>query len=400
MGPGMEPGSTALERHRGASLHHVHRDESGAIAIVVAVLFAALIGCAALAVDLGYLYAERAQAQVAADAGALAAASYLPDDMAGAQTAGREYVAQNLPNATAVVTPGFEGNPNNVEVKVRLQAPTFFARIFGIDSAGVGASAVAQYKASSYRKPLEVIVVQDASGSFTEEWAQAIQADLALLNLINGVSVEGDRTGFVAFSEGLKSTTYPGSNRSLGSPRKVNNVGDTDTRFGRVRALQMGLSDFNYTNQSALPAGIATMYTIIGKDNPGGYTYPESAINWAVDQFVNYGNEGTDKVIVFVSDGMPNPSSHRSPTNEAARRAGSAGIRLNTVTLTNEPTGGSYGTSGSDYGFNKDLVEKYNVGSDGQSLGGVALQTPDPARLRDLLVSIGQIELSSSTLVR
>jgi Flp pilus assembly protein TadG len=365
----MGPGRTALDRHRGASVHHIHRDESGAIAIVVAVLFAALIGCAALAVDLGYLYAERAQAQVAADAGALAAASYLPDDMAGAQTAGREYVAQNLPNATAVVTPGFEGNPNNVEVKVRLQAPTFFARIFGIDSAGVGASAVAQYKTSSYRTPLEVIVVQDASGSFAEEWAQAIQADLALLNLINGDSIEGDRTGFVAFSEGMK------------NPR-------------------MGLTDFNYANHSVLPAGIVATYTNILRIQPSGYTYPESAINWAVDQFVNYGNEGTDKVIVFVSDGMPNPSSHRSPTNDAARRAGRAGIRLNTVTLTNEPTGGSYGTSGSDYGFNRDLVERYNVGTDGQSLGGVALQTPDPARLRDLLVSIGQIELSSSTLVR
>ena len=213
--------------------------------------------------------------------------------------------------------------------------------------------------------------------------------------------VEGDRTGFVAFSQGLKSTTYPSdpTYRTLGAPRKVNALGDTDEAAGSVRALQMGLTDFNFSSHSGLPGGISSSYTLFGKDNPGGNTFPETAINWAIDEFAAHGTEGKDHVIVFVSDGMPNPSSHRGPTNAAAQRAGLAGIRINSVTLTNESAGGSYGTGGADHQFNKDLVETYNVGPDGASLGGVALQTSDPGHLRDLLIAVGTMELTQPSLV-
>jgi hypothetical protein len=183
----------------------------------------------------------------------------------------------------------------------------------------------------------------------------------------------------------------------LGSPRKVNAVGDTDPSNGQVRQLSLGLTAL--TNPSALPAAVDTSYQIARKDFPGGNTFPEAGIDWAINQLSASGSTGTEKVIVFVSDGMPNPSSHRSITNSAAQRAGSAGIRINTVTLTNEPTGGQYGTSGSDYQFNKDLVERYNIGADGKNLGGVALQTSDPAELRDLLMKIARIELRRTLLV-
>ncbi|NUU30398.1 pilus assembly protein TadG-related protein [Arthrobacter sp. C9C5] len=51
-----------------------HRDERGATGVLVAVMMLVLIGAGALAVDTGQIYAERAQLQNAADAGALAAA--------------------------------------------------------------------------------------------------------------------------------------------------------------------------------------------------------------------------------------------------------------------------------------------------------------------------------------
>lgn len=50
------------------------RKERGAAGVLVAVMMLALIGAGALAVDTGQIYAERAQLQNAADAGALAAA--------------------------------------------------------------------------------------------------------------------------------------------------------------------------------------------------------------------------------------------------------------------------------------------------------------------------------------
>jgi Flp pilus assembly protein TadG len=372
-------------------------DDSGAVAVMVALSIVVLLGIGALAVDVGYYLVQRGKAQTAADAAALAAASYLPEDVTRAHTAATDFATRNLPDGTSTFTDGGATNPGKAAVTVSVKVPTFFAQIFGITSVIAEARAVAQAEVTSNRMPLQVVVVQDASGSFIEEWAQATSADLALMTLINQVSTPGDKVGFVAFSEGLKSTTYLGQNRALGSPRKVNAVGDTDPSNGQVRQLSLGLTAL--TNPSALPAAVDTSYQIARKDFPGGNTFPEAGIDWAINQLSASGSTGTEKVIVFVSDGMPNPSSHRSITNSAAQRAGSAGIRINTVTLTNEPTGGQYGTSGSDYQFNKDLVERYNIGADGKNLGGVALQTSDPAELRDLLMKIARIELRRTLLV-
>jgi Flp pilus assembly protein TadG len=374
-------------------------DDSGAVAVIVALWIVMLLGIGALAVDVGFYLVQRGKAQTAADAAALAAASYLPEDEPRARSAATDFATRNLPNGTATFTGGGATDPGRADVTVSVEVPTFFARVFGIGSVTAVAHAGAQAEVTSNRMPLQVVVVQDASGSFIEEWAQATSADLALMSLINQVSTQGDKVGFVAFSQGLKSTTYVGANRALGAPRKVNAVGDTDASHGQVMQLSLGLTALNYADPSTLPAAVDTSYQIARKDFPGGNTYPESGIDWAINQFTGSGSTGAEKVIVFVSDGMPNPMSHRGLTNAAAQRAGSAGIRIDTVTLTNESVGGSYGTSGADYQFNKDLVEQYNVGADGKNLGGVALQTSDPAGLRDLLLKIARIELRRTLLV-
>jgi len=369
------------------------------VAVMVALTLVVLLGIAALAVDVGYYLVQRAKTQTAADAAALAAASYLPEAVPAARTAATDFATRNLPDSSTTFTDPTAANPDKAEVTVSLQVPTFFARIWGISSVTAVAHATAEAQVTYNRRPLQIIVVQDASGSFIEEWAQANSADLAVMTLVNQVSIPGDKVGFVAFSEGLKSTTYLGQNRALGSPRKVNATGDTDAAHGQVRQLLLGLTALNYTNPSVLPGAVDTSYQIARKDFPGGNTYPESGIDWAIDQFASSGSTGAEKVILFVSDGMPNPTSHRSITDSAAQRAGHAGIRINSVTLTDESTGGSYGTGGADYQFNKDLVELYNTGTDGKSLGGVALQTSDPAQLRDLLLKIATTELKRSILV-
>mgnify|MGYP000270931496 CR=1 FL=1 len=48
--------------------------ERGAVGVLVAVMMLVLIGAGAMAVDVGQIYAERAQLQNVADAGAMAAA--------------------------------------------------------------------------------------------------------------------------------------------------------------------------------------------------------------------------------------------------------------------------------------------------------------------------------------
>ncbi len=63
--------------------------ERGAAGVLVAVMMLVLIGAGAMAVDVGQIYAERAQLQNAADAGALAVAQSCRKAGACTQCSGR-----------------------------------------------------------------------------------------------------------------------------------------------------------------------------------------------------------------------------------------------------------------------------------------------------------------------
>lgn len=62
---------------------------------MVAVTLVALLGCAALAIDIGHLQNVRAELQVSADAGAMAAASQLPNEEAATAAGGSIRGAQS-----------------------------------------------------------------------------------------------------------------------------------------------------------------------------------------------------------------------------------------------------------------------------------------------------------------
>lgn len=134
-------------------------DERGAIAVIVAILMVALLGFAALAVDVGTLYAERTQLRNGADAGAFAIAQKCaknladPDCSATSSLPGRlangnagdgltniQSVALNKDNRTVTVTTGAQEAgkaPNKVSL--------FFARVLGFNDATVAAAATVQW---------------------------------------------------------------------------------------------------------------------------------------------------------------------------------------------------------------------------------------------------------------
>ena len=72
-------------------------DEGGQVAIVVSLMLVVLLGFAALVVDVGLNWAARTQAQLAADAAALAGARTLPSDPAAAVDDVRRYLNANVP---------------------------------------------------------------------------------------------------------------------------------------------------------------------------------------------------------------------------------------------------------------------------------------------------------------
>ncbi len=155
----------------------------GAIIVMVAVMLVVLLGCAALAVDIGYLYVARAELQRTADAAAMAGAQALgrsSDSPIGdyyqcsgvVYSEAEKYASLNAAvgqgvvlNRNSDITIGYLADPhdrnaalqivsldqaNAVQVIARRtsshtggEIPLFFAPLWGLNSSTVGASAIA-----------------------------------------------------------------------------------------------------------------------------------------------------------------------------------------------------------------------------------------------------------------
>lgn len=132
-------------------------EERGAATVLVAILLVVLLGFAALAVDVGAMYAEKAQLQNGADSAALAVANQCAKGTCGDATATGNLFANNNANdgkSSAAVT--FPGSAT-VRVVTTARAagastdgfPLFFARLMGFNSASIGATAEAKWGAPS-----------------------------------------------------------------------------------------------------------------------------------------------------------------------------------------------------------------------------------------------------------
>jgi hypothetical protein len=116
--------------------------EHGASAVLLALLMVPLLGFAAIAVDVGALYAEKAKLQVAADAAALAVAADCARGACGdMQATAQSLVTANLGGATAA-PPVLGTNPPSVTVTGNQPTEHWFAPVLGHDSTEVSATAV------------------------------------------------------------------------------------------------------------------------------------------------------------------------------------------------------------------------------------------------------------------
>jgi len=129
----------------------LRQDESGAVAVVVALLIVSFISLSALVVDMGYLYSVRRQLQAAADAAALAGCQALIEEKSEPEVlAVAEAYAQSngVKPADGLVMdtqpPNTEITADHVKVTVRKTAPLFFARILGRGTQMVAAQAIAK----------------------------------------------------------------------------------------------------------------------------------------------------------------------------------------------------------------------------------------------------------------
>ena len=135
--------------------------DRGQVLVVVALVFVVLLGFAALAVDVGYMYTVRHELQRCADAGALAGASIFRDGgtwlpTLDPVTSPPAVFARDYASADNVLTTPLDriGEvevaflppllDNQIRVTVHRNVRFFFAPIFGMPNWTVSASAVAR----------------------------------------------------------------------------------------------------------------------------------------------------------------------------------------------------------------------------------------------------------------
>lgn len=131
-------------------------EEKGAALPFVAVLLVLLLGVAAFAIDLGWLYLNGARLQRAADSSALAGVVFLPGDIANVvakSVDGANANGWDIGSVNGVPVAGGGSDDldwqsladNKLEVTLTTNIPTYFLKVLGIDDFDITRIATAEY---------------------------------------------------------------------------------------------------------------------------------------------------------------------------------------------------------------------------------------------------------------
>ncbi len=157
-----------------------HWQERGSVVVIVALSLTALLGFCAIVTDIGLLYAQKAHLQNSVDAAALAGAQELPTNLNDAKVIAMDYAERNGISNVSVT---FEANNTKIVVQASKQAPTYFARIWGITEEQISVSSRAMMvppTALTGAVPLSIqeqdfiygqkYVLKSGGGSGTTDW--------------------------------------------------------------------------------------------------------------------------------------------------------------------------------------------------------------------------------------
>jgi Flp pilus assembly protein TadG len=139
------------------------KQERGQALVMTIVALVALLGMAALVLDVGAWFHQKRQLQATADAAALAGAQLLPDNPGGAQAQAMSYANKNdggVAAADITVTSGKSTN-DTISVKAHKTNSGFFSHVAGVFSVNVGASTKARVAVPVQAKGVAPIVVKN-----------------------------------------------------------------------------------------------------------------------------------------------------------------------------------------------------------------------------------------------
>ncbi len=300
------------------------RDERGQVIVFVVIAFVVLVGMIGIVIDIGYAYKTQRDLQAAADAAALAGAQQLPDSTAakttatqyGASSAGgnkitKVPVTETITTSCISTIPGC--NPvNSVAVTETADVPTFFAKVFGLNSFSVHVKATACSPCGS--KPVDVMLVVDRTGSMCQD--SAGNNDPACTDLNNAKA--GVRT-FLSFFD--PTIAYVGLAVLPPATSVTNRCATPATgNYNLVNAAYTIVPmSHDYKNADGSLNNSSNLLSTLNCIQGAGSTSYSNAIEAAQAELDAHGRPKVPDVIVFMSDGAANTGPTYYATNSPYR---------------------------------------------------------------------------------
>ena len=337
------------------------RSERGQAFALMIIALIALLGTAALVMDVGFAWYAKRQVQASADAAALAGAQELPD-ITAATTMAQDYATKNTPknlanfavnittrcSATAVsgnwCGPGKAYQANTIAVTETGSTPTWFARVLGLSKFDVKGVATACQPCSS--SPVDIMLVVDRTGSMCSPTGTGTQNQecLDLNNAKDGVQTllgimdpNIDTVGLVAFPP------YAKSGGVCGSTSATANLTIAGTGVPAAQARTFGPNNYDDSSLVYLNDPLASDFKLSALSNtlnPAsnivkhmtddvqstsgtngrrciasfGSTSYDDALAAGKAELDKDGRPGVPKVIIFMTDGEANMGSYFGPT--------------------------------------------------------------------------------------
>lgn len=293
------------------------RDERGQVLALTSLILLIFLVLAAFAVDVGNAYFTQRELQRSADAAALAAAQELPDAAAATSVAnaygpadGSRNPTTSVDNATLEVStsclssaPGCQP-VNSVLVKATASVDTIFAKVIGIDSITVKASARACSPCAA--KPLDIMLVLDRTGSMCQrsDGSSDAPACTDIANARNGMKT------FLGFMDTdlvhVGFSVFPPA-RTVSERCLTPTSSPNSWNYNLVSAAYVVVPLSNdYLNADGSLNSASDLVNTIDCVRAAGRTAYANAIDAAQAELAASGRPGVQDIIVFLSDGAAN----------------------------------------------------------------------------------------------
>lgn len=250
----------------------------GTVAAITALLMPVVVGVLAVGLDGGLLYLQRRQAQLIADAAALAGAYaiYTGNNFSAAQSAAIATAAQNgITISSSQVT---EPQARYVAVSVTSTQPRYFSAIWGSGTMSASASATALGASSTPYSTAAILVLNPAGTGLTLSGTTSVTA-------VGGNVIVDSSAATSILSSGAPSITAPVLDLSGGiqfsgtNPNKasVTNSGQTSTPDPLASLAAPSTSGLTVQSSSQMALSGSTSKTLSPGIYDGGITLSGSA---------------------------------------------------------------------------------------------------------------------------